>query len=259
MVPLSERHRSPTGRGLSGKRDVFVTRPFHFRYGGIKKGRRDCSHRPRLFQGAGRSGRRRDVVVFGLWLASGAATRLGRLFLAVIAGSADGRWQDAKRNSFLGLAFIFFIAAGAIGASLARTILPVEPFTAASTIALADLSLTIIIAVVGFRADFLVALDVVLVIVAARPALGLLLLEARAAVLEHTEVMVGVLEIIFGLDTVAGKLGVTSQALVFFEQLGGIAALAIITGVATGIAGHTLRTLSTAATTTAALTVVDQV
>jgi hypothetical protein len=65
------------------------------------------------------------------------------------------------------------------------------------------------------------------------------------------------LKIIFGLDPVAGKLGVARQALVFFEQLGGVAALAIITGVS-GIAGHSLRTLSAAATTTAALTIVDQ-
>jgi len=59
------------------------------------------------------------------------------------------------------------------------------------------------------------------------------------------------------LHAVAGKLGVARQALIFLEQLGGVAALAIITGVA-GISGHTLRTLSAAATTTAALTIVDQ-
>jgi hypothetical protein len=69
--------------------------------------------------------------------------------------------------------------------------------------------------------------------------------------------MVGVLEIIFGLDPVAGKLGVARQALIFFEQLGRVAALAIITGVA-GNARQSLRALCAATTTTAALTIVDQ-
>jgi hypothetical protein len=69
--------------------------------------------------------------------------------------------------------------------------------------------------------------------------------------------MVGVLEIIFGLDPVASQLRVARQRLVFLKQLGGIAALAVILPVA-GTSGHALRALSTAATTTAALTIVDQ-
>ena len=40
--------------------------------------------------------------------------------------------------------------------------------------------------------------------------------------------MVRELEIIFGLDAVARELRVARHALVFFEQLGGIAALAIV-------------------------------
>jgi hypothetical protein len=69
--------------------------------------------------------------------------------------------------------------------------------------------------------------------------------------------MVSVLKVIFGLDAVAGELGVARQRLVFFEQLGGIAALAIILAIA-GSTAHSLGALSTAATTTAALTIVDQ-
>jgi hypothetical protein len=59
------------------------------------------------------------------------------------------------------------------------------------------------------------------------------------------------------LDAVAGKLRIARKRLIFFQQLGSIAALAIILPVAR-IAGHALRALSTAATTTAALTIVDQ-
>jgi len=69
--------------------------------------------------------------------------------------------------------------------------------------------------------------------------------------------MVGVLEIIFGLDPVAGELGVTRQRLVFLKQLGGVAALAIVLPVA-GVSGHALGALPTAAATPAALTIVDQ-
>ena len=70
--------------------------------------------------------------------------------------------------------------------------------------------------------------------------------------------MIGELEVIFGLDAVAGKLHVARQCLVFFEQLGGIAALAIVLAIAVRTAGHTLGTLSTATATAAALTIVDQ-
>ena len=44
--------------------------------------------------------------------------------------------------------------------------------------------------------------------------------------------MVRKLQIIFGLDAVALHLRVARQALIFFEQLGGVAALAIVLAVA---------------------------
>ena len=47
--------------------------------------------------------------------------------------------------------------------------------------------------------------------------------------------MVGELEIIFGLDAVAGELRVARHALVFLEQLRGIAALAIVLAIASGL------------------------
>lgn len=40
--------------------------------------------------------------------------------------------------------------------------------------------------------------------------------------------MFGILQIIFCCHPVAGLLGVTGQGTIFFQQLGGIAALAII-------------------------------
>ena len=44
--------------------------------------------------------------------------------------------------------------------------------------------------------------------------------------------MVRELEIIFGLDAVARELRIARHALVFLEQLGGIAALAVVLAVA---------------------------
>ena len=44
--------------------------------------------------------------------------------------------------------------------------------------------------------------------------------------------MVRVLEVIFGLHAVARELRIARHVLVFFEQLGGVAALAIVLAVA---------------------------
>jgi hypothetical protein len=85
-----------------------------------------------------------------------------------------------------------------------------------------------------------------------------LLLEARTAFLEHAEIMVGELKIIFGLDPVARQLHVAGKGLVLFEQLRGIAALAIVLAIAIRTSGNTLGTLSTATATAAALTIIDQ-
>ena len=69
--------------------------------------------------------------------------------------------------------------------------------------------------------------------------------------------MVRELEIIFGLDAVARELRVTRHALVFFEQLGGIAALAIVLPVAR-LSAEVLAPLSPAAAPAAALSIIDQ-
>jgi len=70
--------------------------------------------------------------------------------------------------------------------------------------------------------------------------------------------MVRELEIIFGLDAVTRKLGIARHALVFLEQLSGIAALTVILAVARLSAG-VRPPLSTAAATAATLTIVDQI
>jgi hypothetical protein len=69
--------------------------------------------------------------------------------------------------------------------------------------------------------------------------------------------MVRVLEIIFGLDAIARELRVARQTLVFFEQLGGIAALAIILPVPR-LSAEVRAPLSTATAPAAALTIIDQ-
>ena len=71
--------------------------------------------------------------------------------------------------------------------------------------------------------------------------------------------MIRKLQIIFGLDTVAGQLGVARHALIFLEQLRRITTLPIILAIAAIIiAGHAPGLLSTAAATAAALTIIDQ-
>ena len=70
--------------------------------------------------------------------------------------------------------------------------------------------------------------------------------------------MVRELQIIFGLDTVARELRIARHALVFLEQLGGIAALAIILAVARLSAEVPAAALSPTTAPAAALTIVDQ-
>jgi hypothetical protein len=70
--------------------------------------------------------------------------------------------------------------------------------------------------------------------------------------------MLGILEVIFGLDAVARELGVARHALVFLEQLSGIAALAIVLAVARLSAEVPAAPLSPTAAPAAALSIIDQ-
>src|SRR5436190_11618542 len=72
--------------------------------------------------------------------------------------------------------------------------------------------------------------------------------------------MIRELKIIFGLHAVTRQLGIARHALVFFEQLGGIAALAIVLPVARLSAAEVPSpALPTTAASAAALTIVDQI
>jgi hypothetical protein len=102
--------------------------------------------------------------------------------------------------------------------------------------------------------QFLVAVLVVELVLAART----LILEPGAALAQHAEIMVRELQIIFGLDPVARKLGIARHALVFLKQLGGIAALAIVLPVAR-LSAEVPASLPTTAAPTAALSIIDQI
>ena len=72
--------------------------------------------------------------------------------------------------------------------------------------------------------------------------------------------MVGELQIIFGLNPIAGELHVARHALILFKQLRGIAALAVVLPVARLTATHALGPLPTATAPAAAatLSIIDQ-
>jgi NhaP-type Na+/H+ or K+/H+ antiporter len=69
--------------------------------------------------------------------------------------------------------------------------------------------------------------------------------------------MVRILQIIFGLDAVARELRIARHALVFFEQLRGVAALAVVLSVPR-LAAEVRSPLSSTAAPAAALTIIDQ-
>jgi hypothetical protein len=86
-----------------------------------------------------------------------------------------------------------------------------------------------------------------------------LLFEAGAAFAEDAVIMVRVLQIIFGLDAVATELRIARHALVFFQELRGIATLAIVLAVAIRPSTEVLGPLAPAAATAATLlSIIDQ-
>ncbi len=86
-----------------------------------------------------------------------------------------------------------------------------------------------------------------------------LVLEPRASLAQHAEVMVSELQVIFGLDPVPRKLRVPRHVLVLFEQLRRIAAAALVAATAAPAAPtETSRLLTPATATAAALAIVHQ-
>src|SRR5690606_24166831 len=78
-------------------------------------------------------------------------------------------------------------------------------------------------------AGIVLALILVAIIVTA---LAALLLEAGAIFVEDAEIMIRILQIIFGLDPIALHLRVAGEALIFLEQLRRIAALTVVLAIA---------------------------
>ena len=105
------------------------------------------------------------------------------------------------------------------------------------------------------RLEIVLAVLVIEIVVAL--AARVLILEPGSAFAEHAEIVIRELEIIFGLDSIARKLRVARHALVFLEQLGGIAALAIVLPVPR-LPAEVLTPLTPTAAPAAALTIVDQ-
>lgn len=89
-------------------------------------------------------------------------------------------------------------------------------------------------------------------------ALAPLFLETRAAFVEDAEIMVGELQIVFGLHAIAGKLRIARKRFILLVQLSRVAALSVILAIAR-IGNIVRRTLSAATAAPApVLTIVDQ-
>jgi hypothetical protein len=211
------------------------------------------------------SGSRSDIrfVAVVAYLANPAA-RLGRSFAFVVGITADSRRQDLESDPLvvnLGLRFrklravalrtLTTVPAGATIIAFAA----IAPAAALGTlVAFRSLAsvvrLLLLLLVVGRVGHLLVALILVRGIVA----LGALFVEARAILAQHTEIMIGELQVIFGLHAIAGELGVARHVLVFLKQLRRVSALAIVLPIAPEIR----VSLAPAAAAAATLSIVDQ-
>jgi hypothetical protein len=206
------------------------------------------------------SGGGRNLVFAFRWAGrTGAAARTARRFLLGFDRlrfiAADGRRKHVERDRLATVhpspvAFGILACPGFVALFAPGTALTIEAL--AAILALRTLLGGDFFASLGELLVTFVFVDLVLTPRA-------LFLEARAILAEHAEIMVGVLKIIFGLDPIARELRVPSHALVFFEQLSGIAALAIVLAVARLAAEiPTAAPLSSATAPAAALSIVDQ-
>ena len=115
-----------------------------------------------------------------------------------------------------------------------------------------------VVAVLGGSALGPLAVIVFVIVLALRTAL---LVEARAALAEDAKIMVRELQIIFGQYPVALHLRVAGERLVFFVELAGVAACAIVDTIAAALPILTVgaRRAATTAATAAVLSIVYQV
>lgn len=163
---------------------------------------------------------------------------------AVVVGSVDSRAAILIVGSLFGTPLF---------AESPRT--PI-PLTVPAGVALAAIApaLTLLVAAVGLGSfHHLLALVLIGIVALTRA----LVLEAGAALTENPKIMVGVLEVIFGLDPVTGQLGIARQAFVFFVQLGGVAALTVVLAVPR-LSTKVLPSLPSAAATATTLSLIDQ-
>ena len=102
------------------------------------------------------------------------------------------------------------------------------------------------------------AVEIVFVLEAVLVALPIVVIffEARTRFGEHTEIVIGELQVIFGVDAVTLHLRVARQRLVFFVQLRGVSARAVVDAIARlrtpRIAARTLPAATATTTATAA-------
>ncbi len=107
----------------------------------------------------------------------------------------------------------------------------------------------------------LLVLIVVIIVIGLVVALAAMLVEAAAALAQNPEIMIRILQIGLGQHPIALHLGVAGEAFIFFVELGGIAALAIVLAIA-GAGIHAARraacAAAAAAAPAAALSIIDQ-
>lgn len=207
-------------------------------------------------------------------LLDGRGRRNGGLVTVEIVGGRDRRlltWFITTVIATLARAIITAtVVAGAI-LVLAVALALARPIIAGALVARTVLALAIVTVAVGagllVDADDLalvaeIVVHVELVEIVALATLLALLVGAAALIGEHAEVMVGELQIIFGVDAIARKLRIARHVAVLFQQLRRIAArpaVDTIAAVALALATLTLAITATAATATAAaLTIVYQ-
>src|SRR3546814_15093563 len=83
-----------------------------------------------------------------------------------------------------------------------------------------------------------------------------MLLHARAVLVQHAKIVIGELQVIFGVDAIPLHLRVTREILVFLVELIRIAPRAVVDAIAT--LRVALRALSATAATAAGLPIVHQ-
>jgi hypothetical protein len=206
------------------------------------------------------SGRRSNLVVaLGRARVARSAAWTARLFLGGLVAlrlvAANRRRKNVEWDGLTTVATVW-LGLHCLAITAIVTVIAPRPIARAETLAAV---LALLGRGVGFGlGQLFVALILVELIVAL--AARSLLFEAGAALAQDTEIMVRELEEIFGLNAIAGELGVARHALIFLKELRGIPALAIVLAVprlSTKVPAAA-ASLSPAAAPATALSVVDQ-